>query len=337
MRNIRFVRLILATALVLLSLRNADSQTRQQILVAVNKLGDSVTFFDLSTKARVATIPVPGHPHEIIASPDGRTGYVSIYGDGIYGNNPNPGRSIAIIDLIGRRKIGEIDLGNFRAPHALALDYAGRLWAACDLSGAAVAVDVKERKVVGSVATGTTGTHWITVLPGGKKLYTSNKETKYLSVIDPASMKMTGKVTMPNGGDGLTVSRDGKRLFVNDREASFLRIFDTATDQELRVIPIKNRAMRVGLTPDERYAVLTQNSVSQVEVIDLQTFTSKGTVPVGKNPMGVFFPGPGRLAYIANHDDGTISVLDPDQVKVLETFRSDPGTEMMMMLPTPQL
>jgi DNA-binding beta-propeller fold protein YncE len=329
-----FLRFLLASGLVLLvGFQDASSQSKPEILVAVNKLGDSVTFFDLATKARIATVPTPGHPHEIIASADGRLGYVSIYGDGIYGNNPNPGRSIAVIDLVARRMIGEIDLGNFQAPHALAFDYAGRLWAACDLSGAAVAVDVKERKVVGSVPTGTTGSHWITVLPGGKKLYTSNKETKYLSVIDPASMKMTGKVPMPNGGDGLTVSRDGRRLFVADREASFLRIFDTATDQELRVIPIKSRAMRVGLTPDERYAVLTQNSVSQVEVIDLQTHTSKGSVPVGKNPMGVFFPGAGRLAYIANHDDGTISILDPDQLKILETFRSDPGTEMMMLLP----
>ena len=329
-----FLRLLVAAALVLfIGTQAANSQEPSRTLIAVNKLGDSVTFFDMRTNARLATIPIPGHPHDIVASPDGRTAYVSIYGDGIYGRNPNPGHTISVIDLVNRRKTGDIDLGSFRAPHQLALDSQGRLWAACDLSGAAVVVDVKAQKVVGSVSTGNTGSHWIAMLPDGKKAYTSNKEHPYLSVIDVASMKMTGKVPMPNGGDGLTVSRDGKRLFVTDRSAGFVRIFDTATDREIRAIPIKSHAMRVGLTPDERYAVLTQNDISQVEVVDLQTFTSKGQLPVGKNPMGVFFPGPGHLAYIANHDDGTISIVDPDQMKVLETFKSDGGTEMFMLLP----
>ena len=146
-------------------------------------------------------------------------------------------------------------------------------------------------------------------------------------------MKMIGKVPMPNGRDGLAISRDGRQLFVADRTAAFMRIIDTATDCELRAVPLKSHPMRVRLTPDERYAILTQNDIDQVEVIDLQTFASKGTIAVGDNPMGVEFEGSGHRAYIANHDDGTISLIDPDQMKVLETFPSDAGTEMMIVYP----
>src|SRR5439155_12428256 len=69
------------------------------LLVAVNKLGDTVAFFDTRTHERVATIPLATHPHEIILGPDGRTAYVSIYGDGVYGRNTHPGHTIPLLDL----------------------------------------------------------------------------------------------------------------------------------------------------------------------------------------------------------------------------------------------
>src|SRR5437660_1818950 len=163
-----------------------------QTLVVVNKLGDTLAFFDTRDNSRVATIPLATHPHEIAVAPDGRTAYVSIYGDGVYGRNANPAHTIVIIDLAGRRKTGEIDLGELRAPHAMAFDRAGRLWVACDASAAVAIVDPTTRKVVGSISTGSTGSHWLVLLPDGRKAYTSNKDTTHMSVIDVAAMKMTG-------------------------------------------------------------------------------------------------------------------------------------------------
>src|SRR5712692_4594068 len=242
-------------AIFILLLAAAMRADGERTLVVVNKLGDTVAFFDARTNTRLATIPLPTHPHEIAVSPDGRTAYVSIYGDGVYGRNPNPGHTLVILDLAKREKTGEIDLGEFRAPHAMAFDRAGRLWVACDTSAAVVVIDPRARRILGSVSTGSTGSHWLVMLPDASKAYTSNKDTTHLSVIDVAAMKTIGAIPMPNGSDGLTASRDSKRLFVADLRQPVLHVIDTATDREVRTVALNARAMRVRLTPDERLLV----------------------------------------------------------------------------------
>ena len=330
----RYALVVLAAAVVSSQFgAGAVPRASQRTLVVVNKLGDTLAFFDPATNTRLATIPLPTHPHEIAVGPDGRTAYVSIYGDGVYGRNANPGRTIAVIDLEKREQTGTIDLGDFRAPHAMAFDRTGRLWVACDASGRVVAVDVRARAVVGSVETGSTGSHWLAMLPDASKIYTSNKDTTHMSVIDVASMKLVGTIPMPHGGDGLTVSRDGRRMYVADLGEPALHVVDTETDREIHTVPLKNRPMRVRLTPDERFILTSDSGAGAVEVVSVATLEWKGQIGVGKAPMGFAFPGPGRRAYVTNHNDGTISLIDPDTLTLITTFQSDAGPETMVLVP----
>jgi len=310
----------------------AAPRAGQRTLVVVNKLGDTLAFFDPASHTRLATLPLATHPHEIVVGPDGKTAYVSIYGDGVYGRNANPGHAIAVIDLEKRQQTGTIDLGEFRAPHAMAFDRTGRLWIACDASAHVVAVDVRARKVVGSIETGSTGSHWLTILPDGSKIYTSNKDTTHMSVINVASMKLVGTIPMPHGSDGLTVSRDGRRLYVADLGEPALHVIDTATDREIKTVPLKNRPMRVRLTPDEQLILTSDSGAGAVEVVSVAALDWKGQIAVGKAPMGFAFPGPGRRAYVTNHNDGTISLIDPDTLALITTFPSDAGPETMVLV-----
>ena len=56
----------------------------------------------------LARIPVGNDPHEVIASTDGKTAYVSNYGFGAY-------NTLAVIDLAGKKALPAIDLGPSRA------------------------------------------------------------------------------------------------------------------------------------------------------------------------------------------------------------------------------
>ncbi|MGH8653438.1 MAG: YncE family protein [Gammaproteobacteria bacterium] len=147
----------------------ADSRRSSKTLVVVDKLGDTVEFFNVANHQKISSVSMKTHPHEIVITPDARTAYVSIYGDGSYGENDHPGREIAIINLPTMRHAGDISLGTYRAPHGLALDSAGLLWVTCDKSAAVIVVNQRERKVVATVFTGTTGTHWLKMLPDGSK------------------------------------------------------------------------------------------------------------------------------------------------------------------------
>jgi hypothetical protein len=38
----------------------------------------------------ISTLQLTAPPHELAISPDHKTAYVPLYGDGVYGQNPNP-------------------------------------------------------------------------------------------------------------------------------------------------------------------------------------------------------------------------------------------------------
>src|ERR1700761_7016201 len=107
MRKTSFVVLALATFTSALS-----AQTPQQTLLALSKHDHTVAIVDSSTLKVIAKAPVGNDPHEVIASTDGKTAYVSNYGGGAF-------NTLAIIDLVAQKALGQVDLGALRGPHGL--------------------------------------------------------------------------------------------------------------------------------------------------------------------------------------------------------------------------
>ncbi|HXL65641.1 MAG TPA: hypothetical protein VN938_11315, partial [Xanthobacteraceae bacterium] len=68
-------------------------------LIVTAKTAHKVHFLDAATLTLSKTVDMPGSTHELALSPDGRTAYGSIYGDGIFIRRVNPDRRIAVIDL----------------------------------------------------------------------------------------------------------------------------------------------------------------------------------------------------------------------------------------------
>src|SRR5271156_216596 len=89
---------------------NLNDPTGAQGLMMIDKLGRQIRFFDPATLKEIAHFPVGTAPHDFAISADHKTAYVPIYGDGIYGKNPNPGNSIAIIDLVNKKVAGSINV-----------------------------------------------------------------------------------------------------------------------------------------------------------------------------------------------------------------------------------
>ena len=81
-------------------------------LIAVDKIGNKVLFLDPATYDTVLTLSgFAPRVHELAISPDHRTAFVPIYGDGRHGDNPEPGHLIAVFDLPGRRHVRRFQHG----------------------------------------------------------------------------------------------------------------------------------------------------------------------------------------------------------------------------------
>ena len=121
-----------------------------------------------------SSIKVATNPHDFALSADRKTAYVPLYGDGIYGRNPNPGHEVLIVDMEAAKVVGSIDVSPYRAPHGIQIDNNGMLYVTSDLDRKLLVLDPKARKMTKAIETEGT-THWIGILPNGSKIYATNK------------------------------------------------------------------------------------------------------------------------------------------------------------------
>ena len=96
----------------------ADSGASQELLVVANKGARTLGIVDVQAGKQLAEIPENGITgHEVIASPDGKTAYVPIYGNSGVGKPGTDGRTMDVFDLGQRKLIGSVDFGHGVRPH----------------------------------------------------------------------------------------------------------------------------------------------------------------------------------------------------------------------------
>lgn len=330
--------LLLMSALPMLSAdTNLNSPTGTHGLIMVDKVGGYVRFFDPATDKELAGFDAsdaPGtKPHELVISPDHKLAYVSVYGSGVYGNNPHPGHSIDIFDLVSHKMVGTIDVAPYRAPHGLQIDAKGTLYAACDLDRKVLVIDPKKRTIEAAIDVEGTG-HWIALLPNGSKLYVANKDDKpFISVVDLKTRKMIGKVPMPGGTEGIVASPDGKTILAADHSTPFLHVISTATDTEIDKVQVTGYdkgLYKVFYTPDGK-RVLTCLLTGQINIFNAADLHAPQKVmkSAGTALMGFAFAPDGKTALVGNHGQGTVSRINLETATVINTFPAGKGVETL--------
>ena len=302
-------------------------------LIMIDKRGGLVRFFDPATLKEVATLQLEAPPHELAISPDHKTAYVPLYGDGVYGNNPNPGHKIVAIDLTTRKVSATIDVSPYQAPHGLQVDNNGMLYASCDLSRKLVVIDPKSGAIQAAIDTDGTG-HWAAVLPDGSKAYVANKNDRlFVSVIDLKTRKMTGRVPMPKGTQGITASPDGKRVLAMDFTDPQFYVIDTATDKIIDTVVVEKNTIgpfRARYSPDGSLLITVNHMNAMATIFDPRNLHApQKTLAVGQQAFGIAYSADGKTALVSNHGDGTISVIDLVKSQVIQTFKAGTGIETL--------
>jgi YVTN family beta-propeller protein len=328
-----FIVLAIAAIPAIAALLDPNNPTGTGGLIMIDKRGGLVRFFDPTTLKEVGTLQLEAPPHELAISPDHKTAYVPLYGDGVYGANPHPGHTIVAIDLTARKVIGTIDVSPYQAPHGLQVDNNGTLYATCDLSRKILIIDSKSLKVQAAIDTEGTG-HWAAVLPDGSKAYVANKDDRmFVSVIDLKARKMIGRVPMPKGTQGITASPDGKRVLAIDYSDPKFYVIDTATDRIIDTVTVDKNTVgpfRARYSPDGSMLVTVNHQDAVANIFDARNMHApQKTVRVGPQSFGIAYSADGKTALVSNHADGTISVIDLTTNQVSRTFKAGTGIETL--------
>src|SRR5687768_129743 len=135
---------------------SAQDPTGGRLLV-ISKAEQMLSVIDPSTLQVVGKVPSGPDPHEVAATADGRTAYISNYGAGRGGFN-----TLTVADLVNLKPLPAVDLGPLRGPHGVEAA-AGKIYFTAEVNKAIGRYDPATRQVDWALGTGQDITHMVVV------------------------------------------------------------------------------------------------------------------------------------------------------------------------------
>jgi YVTN family beta-propeller protein len=266
-------------------------------LVAVGAGVDAVPP-DLAVQSRAATGSLP---KGVSISPDGRTLYVTSYGNvGV--------RSVGVYEAATLRRTGWIDVAGVAVESVAAPD--GATLYVSDFRRDAVAfIDLARGRVRREVRVGARP-KVLALTRDGARLFAANWSGRSVSEVDTA----TGAVvrTLPAGEcpRGMAVARDGT-LYVANFHGDSIDVFagpDRASRTRLEGVCRVPR--HLALSPDDATLYVSCLGDDAVAVIDAATRAVTRRVPVGAAPKALDVSADGSLLATADYGGSTVTLVD---------------------------
>jgi DNA-binding beta-propeller fold protein YncE len=298
-----------ASLTLLLAAATASAQLpKSGLFLVANQHAASASIVDLATNT-ITHIPVGNGPHEAAISPDGRWGFISVYG---VGGPQGAGNQIAVIDMAEKKVARMIDLGAYTRPHGV-VPVAGsplKLIVTSETTQNLVWVDADKGVVLGAVPTGAQGSHMVAVQADAKRAYTANIASGTMTAFDMVTGKSTGSVAIGPRSEGLATTTDGNEVWVGSNTAGTVSVVNVTAMKVDTVLGGFGTPYRMAVSPDRRVAVIVEAEGNRISLIDARARKLIGTVDVGGSPRGVAISPDSKTAFITLGPENAVVVVD---------------------------
>ena len=306
----------------------AEAPGRGLLLVA-NKGDESLGIVDVDAGKQVATVPEGGTTgHEVVASPDGRTAYVPIYGNSGVGKPGTDGDRMVVIDIASRKVTGTVNFGKGVRPHLPVFGPRnGMLYVTTELDQAITIVDPKTLKIIGRIPTGQTESHMLAISHDGRRGYTANVGPGTVSVLDLEDRMTITVIPISGETQRISISPDDKMVFTSDQKAPRLAVIDTATNKVKTWVELPGPGYGTAPTPDGKWLLVDVPSKNQVAIVDLAAMKVVKSLDVPKAPQAVVVRPDGKEAYASCDSSHKIAVINVADWTVKGTIDAGPGAD----------
>jgi YVTN family beta-propeller protein len=286
----------------------ASAQPKSGKILVANQQAASATIVDLATNV-ITHIPVGAGPHEAAISPDGKWGFISVYG---VGGPTGAGNQIAVIDMAEKKVTRMIDLGQYTRPHGL-VPVAGsplKLIITSETTQNIITVDAEKGVVLSAIPTGAAGSHMVAVQADAKRAYTANVGAGTMTAIDLVTGKATGTLPIAARSEGIAATPDGNEVWIGSNDLRTVSVVNVATMKIDTVLTGFGVPYRMAVSPDSKVAVIVEAEGNRVSVIDRKTRKLLGPVDVGGSPRGVAISPDSKWAFVTLGPENAVVVVD---------------------------
>jgi YVTN family beta-propeller protein len=186
---------------------------------------DRIDIYDATTYQLVHRLPAPSMPSHIAFSPDGAAVFVTLQGTG----------SVISVDLASGKVNWTAPVGP--TPAGIITRPGGTLLVGVMGADYVAEIDPQNGNVIRRVTTGP-GAHNFLASADGKTLYVSNRVAGTISVLDAATLDLTGTLQAPGGPDDMAMSPDGQELWVTGRWHAWVDVIELASGALRTSIPV---------------------------------------------------------------------------------------------------
>jgi YVTN family beta-propeller protein len=298
---------------------------RHKSLLALSKTDHTLAIVNPVTLKVIARVPVGDDPHEVIASSDGKTAYVSIYGGGSL-------HELNIIDLLVQKPLRNVDTRPLFGPHGLTF-VGGKAWFTAEGSKSVGRYDPATGKLDWCMGTGQDRTHMIYVTADGKKIYTTNVSSGTVSILIDMLIQ-PGPFAPPNakphedwtqtvipvsrGSEGFDVSPGGSELWTASGEDGTIFIIDLAAKKlETKIDAKVVGANRLKFTPDGKQVFISSLRSGDLTIYDAQSRTELKRLNIGHGAAGILMDPDGSRAFVACSADNYVAVINLKTLEVM--------------------
>lgn len=307
----------------------AVSHAQQARLLVAQKGDHSLAIIDPVAGKVLASVDEGGITgHEVIASLDGKTAFVPIYGNSGVGKPGTDGTKIVAIDLASQKIVGTLDFGRGVRPHCpLIGPKDGMLYVTTELDKTITVIDPKTLKIVGTIPTGQPESHMLVLSHDGKRGYTANVGPGTVSVLDIAGRKTLKVIPISGNTQRIAISNDDRWVFTADQTKPQIAVIDTKTDTVAKWVPIKAAGYGSAPTPDGKWLLMTMPDANEVAVVDLTTMQAAKSVPVCAYPQEVVVQPDGKSAYVSCMHADRVAQIDLGSWQVTRTIATGKTTD----------
>jgi YVTN family beta-propeller protein len=185
-----------------------------------------------------------------------------------------------------------------------------------------VAIDIAERKIVGSLDFGHgVRPHCAVLGPKDGLLYITTELDNAVTVVDPKTLKIIGKI--PTGqaeSHMLAISPDGERGYTANVGPGTVSVLDMKARKTLAVIPVSSQVQRIAISGDSKLVFTSDQAKPQLAIIDTATNKVKAWVPLSAAGYGTAPTADGKWLLVAVPSANQVAVVDLGAMTVAHTI-----------------
>lgn len=162
-------------------------------------------------------------------------------------------------------------------------------------------------------------------------IYVSHISNNFVSVFDPAEMKLIGKIPSGSGADLCLISADGTKGYITNFHSNDVTVFDTKTNKTIASVKCGEHPCALLEIPGLNKVLVTHQSSNGINVVNTEdyTITSMGEICTGYM---YYLKDKGKI-YVPQIFTPYIFILDPVTFHITKRIET-PGRPMAMAFTT---